>query len=157
MKPSVARIQSALVVFGVSLAVSTLLTPVTVGAETLTEALARAYSTNPQLLGQRANQRAVDEETPQALANWRPTVSVVGEAGKLRTDSNTSTTERDPRSVELTITQNLYRGGRTVAESRRAESNILAGRAQLTSTEQSVLLSTVQAYMNVVRDLAVLD
>lgn len=143
--------------FTAILASSTLLTPVGAGAETLTEALSKAYSTNPQLLSERAGQRSTDEEVPQALSNWRPTVTVTGEASKLRTDSNTSTTERDPRSLELAISQPLFRGGRTLAETRRAESNVNAGRAQLTSTEQSVLLSAVRVYMNVVRDLAVLD
>jgi outer membrane protein len=40
-------------------------------AQSLTEALAEAYRTNPQLLAQRALLRATDEMVPQALANWR--------------------------------------------------------------------------------------
>lgn len=128
-----------------------------VGAETLVEALAKAYTTNPQLQAQRAGQRATDEEVPQALSNWRPSVTVTGEAGKTKTDNESSSTERNPQTLEFEISQPLYRGGRTVAETRRAEANVLAGRQQLLSSEQQVLLSAVRAYMNVVRDLAVLD
>ena len=138
------------------LAASTLLTPLA-SAETLTEALSKAYGSNPQLLSQRAALRATDEEVPQALSNWRPTVTATGEGSKLRSKSNTSTTERDPRTLELEVKQPLFRGFRTLAETRRAEANVRAGRAQLTSTEQAVLLGAVRAYMNVVRDLAVLD
>lgn len=139
------------------LVASTVLTPVSAAAETLAEALVRAYGTNPQLLAQRAGLRATDEEVSQALANWRPTVKIIGEASKLRTDSNTSTTERDPRTVDFEVSQPLYRGGRTVAQTARAEANINAGRAQLSSTEQAILFGAVQAYLNVVRDIAVLD
>jgi outer membrane protein len=50
-------------------------------AQTLTQALAEAYQTNPQLLAQRALLRATDEQVPQALANWRPTVNFTGSIG----------------------------------------------------------------------------
>ena len=50
-------------------------------AQSLTEALAEAYRTNPQLLAQRALLRATDELVPQALANWRPTVAFTGQTG----------------------------------------------------------------------------
>lgn len=53
----------------------------TVGAQSLTEALAEAYRTNPQLLAQRALLRATDEMVPQARANWRPTVAFTGQTG----------------------------------------------------------------------------
>ena len=44
-------------------------------AETLQGARAKAYRTNPTLLAQRANQRALDETIVQARAGLRPTVS----------------------------------------------------------------------------------
>jgi outer membrane protein len=50
-------------------------------AQSLTEAWAEAYRTNPQLLAQRALLRATDEMVPQALANWRPTVAFTGQTG----------------------------------------------------------------------------
>lgn len=45
-------------------------------AQTLQDALAHAYRSNPTLLGEQANQRAVTENSVQARAGWRPTVSV---------------------------------------------------------------------------------
>ena len=50
-------------------------------AQTLTDALAEAYNTNPQLLAQRALLRATDEQVPQALSFWRPTVNFTGQVG----------------------------------------------------------------------------
>ncbi|HEY5127424.1 MAG TPA: transporter, partial [Bradyrhizobium sp.] len=43
-------------------------------AETLPEALAKAYQSNPQLNAERARQRATDENVPQALAGYRPQI-----------------------------------------------------------------------------------
>src|SRR5882757_9266214 len=43
-------------------------------AESLPEAMAKAYQTNPQLNAERARQRATDENVPQALAGYRPQI-----------------------------------------------------------------------------------
>ncbi|MEG1453452.1 MAG: type I secretion protein TolC, partial [Brevundimonas sp.] len=43
-------------------------------AESLRDAVNLAYRTNPTLLAQRANQRALDETTVQARAGLRPNV-----------------------------------------------------------------------------------
>src|SRR6516225_3908692 len=57
------------------------LTVVSPQAQTLTDALAEAYNTNPQLLAQRALLRATDEQVPQALSFWRPQVTFTGQIG----------------------------------------------------------------------------
>src|SRR5258708_6925076 len=65
-------------------AVAGLLLSAPASAQTLTEAFAYAYNNNPQLLAQRALLRSTDEGVPQALSNWRPTVSFTGSAGVTR-------------------------------------------------------------------------
>jgi len=120
------------------------------GAQTLVEALADAYTSNPTLSASRAELRTVNEGVPQALANWRPEVFVTGSAGKARLDLETVSTETlAPLEATARVIQPLYRGGRTVAATARAEQDVLAQRAALSSVEQSVLLSAVTAYMNV--------
>lgn len=130
-----------------------------VNAQTLEDALVKAYQGNPTLKSERARLRATDEGVPQALSGWRPTVEVSGSYGFAR--SNASATGgnkvgevREPITGSLTITQNLYRGGRTLAATEQAENNVKADRARLADTEQSVLLSVVTAYADVVRDQA---
>ena len=61
------------------------------------------------------------------------------------------------RTVDLSVIQPLYSGGRTQAETKRAEALVQAQRADLLSTEQTVLLDGSTAYLDVVRDQAVLD
>ena len=132
-------------------------------AQTFEEALSAAYRNNPTLQAARARLRGVDEGVPQALSDWRPSVTVFGDAGIERVDSDPGGSARgteetrEPRSVSLDIRQSLYRGGRTVAATRAAFNRVQAERARLLSTEQGVLLAAVTAYMDVFRDQAILE
>ncbi len=130
-----------------------------VTAQTLEEALVKAYQDNPSLKSERARLRATDEGVPQALSGWRPTVEVSGSYGVARSYGSSTGRDkvgdvREPMTGALTVTQNLYRGGRTVATTEQAENNVKADRARLADTEQSILLSVVTAYADVVRGQA---
>ena len=136
-------------------------------AQTLTEALAYAYRNNPQLLAQRASLRATDEEVPQALSNWRPTVTLTTQAGFNRSALTTSNTLSGiprtgydnfyNRSVQLQATQPIYRGGRTEAATKRAINDVQAARAQTLSVETTVFTNVVTAFLDVVRDQNLLE
>lgn len=149
-------------ILSVTSILAVLLPAATVNAETLRDALALTYNSNPTLSAQRANVRSVDEGVAQALSGWRPTVTLVGEAGT-EYNKNASTTAAggdrtyNPSSVALSVSQPLYSGGQTEAGTKAAEANVKAARSSLDSIEQSVLSSAVGAYMNVVRDKAVVD
>lgn len=124
-------------------------------SETLFEALTSTYVTNPTIRADRARQRGTDEQVPQALSGWRPSVTASGQAGVERTDTTASgreETETDPASLSIQLAQPIFRGFQTLNGTALAEANVRAGRANLSSTEQSVLLQGVAAYMNVVRD-----
>ena len=147
---------AALVAVAVSLATTA------ASAETLNEAMATAYANNPTLQAARAQLRQVDEQVPQALSNWRPTVDIQGDIGpewekdKIR-GANDRSDSRVPKSASLSVTQPIYRGGRTVAQRDEAENLVSAGRAQLTNVEQQILLQAVTAYVDVLRDMRVLE
>ena len=126
------------------------------GAETLNEVLAITYAANPTLEAQRASLRSQDESVAKALAGRRPSVTLSTSIGRSNTAGNTDVNST-PASLSLSISQTLYRGGRIVAGIDQAEINILGARAGLLSTEQQVLSSAVSAYINVLRDQAVLQ
>ena len=130
------------------------------GAQSLVEGLAKAYATNPTLRAARAELRAVNEGVPQALSNWRPNLTVTSSLGKQRIDSQASfsSTKETTTPFEATarLIQPLYRGGRTLAATARAENEVQAQRSTLQSVEQSVLLRAVTAYMDAWRDQAVI-
>jgi outer membrane protein len=146
--------------FVLAVAVAFCLTMVQAGgasAQSLTEVLATAYSTNPALLAARNELRAQNELVPQALSGWRPTISGTALVGHSWADSRIGTNQSDPRSIGVDLTQPVYRGGRTVAATRQAENLVSAQRARLVAVEESVLFNAATAYMDVVRDMAVLE
>jgi len=148
------------------------LTAAAVRGETLDWALVQAYQNNPSLNSQRAATRATDEGVPQALSGYRPKVTATATGGEqtsstttknppsfLSSSSTYSTLSgyNSPVSVGGTVSQTLYNGFQTANRTRQAESAVLAARATLRTGEQTVLLSAVTAYMNLLRDSAILD
>ncbi|WP_379540441.1 TolC family outer membrane protein [Teichococcus cervicalis] len=133
-----------------------LLAPAAGWAQSLQEALAQAYANNPTLQTARAQLRVVDENVPQALAGWRPSVTVAGNAGYVQGTTRNrgiySDADRATAGATATLTQPVYTGGRTTAATQRAEKQVLAQRARLLATEQQVLADTVAAYVAVIRD-----
>jgi len=132
-------------------------------AETLQEALAEAYNTNPQLLAERANLRATDEGVNQALSGWRPTLEFNGAIGKQQFENTPATSTQipegynTPRSVDFKLVQPIYQGGQTVAKTAAAEDTIKSERAHLIAVEGSILFSVTSAYLDVLRDQSVVD
>lgn len=126
--------------------------------ETLESALAQAYVNNPTLNAERANMRAIDELVPQALSGWRPQVSAGASVRSvLENASPGGSTSNTSANLGVTVEQPLYRGNRTVNQTKQAESTVRAGRAALRNAEQNVLFDAVQAYMDVLRDIAIVD
>jgi outer membrane protein len=130
-------------------------------AETLKQALNAAYKFNPRLDAARALQRATDEEVPRALSGYRPTVSGSADTTyeRTKTTSNilgTNREESNPRGYAVGLTQPIFRGFRTKNAVSLAEATVRAGWEGLRTTESSVLLEAVTAYMDVVRDQAIL-
>jgi len=131
-------------------------------AQTLEEALAQAYSTNPTLAAQRASLRAADERVAQALSGYRPTVQGTLSVSGTRTNSaiegaggNRSTTSTTPKTAGISVTQPIYDA--TVGPNvRRTERLVEAQRATVVNTEQQVLLNAATAYLDLVQNQAVL-
>jgi outer membrane protein TolC len=107
-------------------------------AQSLTEALAEAYRTNPQLLAQRALLRVTDEMVPQALANWRPTVAFTGQTGYgVSAESAASAGAITPAtttaaSITATMTMPLYGAGRSIRRPGKRSRRLGSGAASST-------------------------
>lgn len=128
-------------------------------AENLTEALAEAYRTNPQLNAERARQRATDENVPQQLAGYRPQIiaSLSGGLQQVRNllpDNTIQTATMKPWTIGITVTQTLFNGFRTANSVRVAELQVKSGREALRNIGQGVLLDAITAYTNVLANQA---
>ena len=136
-------------------------------AQSLEEALANAYVSNPTIefaASAVAGNRRVGAPGPVRLsadAGSRRRCRVFPfahqEPKSFTGSSATMGNTVNRRGVDLSIVQPLYSGGRTQAGTKRAEALVQAQRADLLSTEQTVLLDGSTAYLDVVRDQAVVD
>jgi outer membrane protein len=138
-------------------------------ADTMEGALSQAYQNNPTINSQRAAVRATDESVPQALSGYRPRVSATASVGEQYLDQRSKSTTATAttytstwgntavQSYGATITQNVLNGFQTANRTRQAEMQVSGARETLRNTEQQVLLSAATAYMNLLRDTAILD
>jgi outer membrane protein len=141
--------------------------PVTASADTLEWALVQAYQNNPQINSQRAAVRATDENVPQALSGYRPRFTLSGSLAEQYLDVYSKTGSSPPysstfgntavTSYGFTGTQTLLNGFQTGNRTRQAESQVSAARETLRLSEHTILLSAVTAYMNLIRDAAILE
>lgn len=141
------------------------------GAETLADAIALAYESNPTLQAARASQRAVDENFVQARSGWRPTLGLTGRAtwNEIQTPrlgrgrdldgdgvpdsfSGAGVIRSNSGRLGVNFSQPLWTGGRVAANVSEAQAEVLAGRENLRRTEAQVLTSVIQFYMDVRRD-----
>ena len=132
------------------------------GAESLEEALARAYQTSPQLNAERAKQRGTDENVPQALAGYRPQIIASLSAGlqavrDLFPTNTIQTATLRPWTIGVTVNQVLFNGNKTANSVRVAEFQVMSEREALRNVGQGVLLDAVTAYMNVMANNALYE
>jgi outer membrane protein len=124
-------------------------------AETLREALAKAYNTNPTLNAARSGQKANDENVPIARARGLPGLDLGGSYTENLQTSNSSTPIRQA-AARLSFDVPLYQGGAVKNSIRAADARVEAGQASLRDTEASLFSAVVGAYMDVLRDEAIL-
>ena len=119
-------------------------------ADTLKEALTRAYRDNPTLEAARANQRALDENVVIERADTLPSASATGSYTEFLFDSSDDPAPGRLLGVQANIGLPIYSGGGTRNAIRAAETRVLAGRADLRGTESFLFTQVVSAYMDVI-------
>lgn len=132
-------------------------------AKTLNEVLDYTYANSWSINAARAGQRATDEGVAIAKSGFRPQIAGAASAGrsynKNKYDYTPDKTEmyKNPNEMAVQLKQPIFSGLSTVQAVNAAKSQVRAGRQNLAGTEQDVMLDAVSAYMDVVRDKAVLD
>ncbi|RIV92326.1 hypothetical protein D2V17_01840 [Aurantiacibacter xanthus] len=127
-----------------------------VRADTLKDALASAYTENPTLEAARAQLRATDENVVIQRASGLPSASTSGTYTEFLKQNSASFIAPDrslSASVDLTVP--LYQGGAVRNGVRAAETRVEAGRADLRGTESMIFSQVVAAYMDVIRNEAI--
>ena len=128
-------------------------------ADTLREALTRAYRTNPTLTAERANVRANDENVPIAAAAGRPESNVTSryEENILNSPGVQNSFTAPGRQVisQIGFSVPLLTFGAVRGQVRAAERRAAAGRLNLRGVEADLFTQVVGAYMDVIRDDAI--
>ena len=127
-------------------------------ADTLRGALLQAYNSNPTILGARARQRQVDEGVPIAKADGRPSIAVNSEyTENVRQNAASFLSPERQATASINAQVPLYLGGAVRNAIQAAKIRVESGRANLRSTEADVFTDVVAAYMDVIRDQAIVD
>ncbi|OYX29286.1 MAG: hypothetical protein B7Y99_13415 [Caulobacterales bacterium 32-69-10] len=108
--------------------------PAAASAETLADAVALAYQSNPAIQSQRAQLRALNETYVQARAGFGPRVT-----------------------ADVNLTEPLFTGGRGTAALQAAEADVRAGRQRLRQQEIDLLQRVINAYVAVRRDQQIIE
>jgi outer membrane protein len=130
-------------------------------AETLADAIALAYQSNPTLQSARAQLRATDEEYVQARGGYRPTVQALGQPALQSSQQPNflgQTTNQWSNSLAgaLEVRQPLFASGAMAWGVEAASDDIRSARQGLRGTEAQVLQGVIQAYVDVRRDQAIM-
>ena len=125
-------------------------------ADTLQQALLQAYKSNPTITGARAGLRATDETVPLARANGLPQAQIDSQYTESIVKGANAYLEPS-RSVTVTpqISVPIYSGGAVRNSIKAAKTRVEAGRANLRETESELFTEVVGAYMDVIRDEAI--
>jgi len=137
------------------LCLSSLLVGAPLHAQTLQEAMLRAYEHHPALSAQRASVRALDEDIDQARAGWRPSISVSTGTGYHATTYRyqagpTMTHERQASDLQLSASQPIL-NWTTRPQVEAAQARMHQGNADLLEVEQQVMLEVATTYLNVLQ------
>ena len=123
-----------------------------VKAETLSEALKKAYNNNPELNAERENLNISEQELKISRGSYLPTVTLSGSKSREDTEkltnrdgSNATITDVDPSVQSITITQTLIDFGRG-AELKKSKIGIELAKAKFLKKEQEILYKSIEAY-----------
>ena len=123
-----------------------------VKAETLSEALKKAYNNNPELNAERESLNISEQELKISRGSYLPTVTLSGSKSREETEkltnrdgSNATITDVDPSVQSITITQTLIDFGRG-AELKKSKIGIELAKAKFLKKEQEILYKSIEAY-----------
>lgn len=120
----------------------------------LKEALQYAYLSNPSLMSKRQQALATNEEIAKAYGGFKPKLEAqanlqntqTNNSGSLKKTGSWLTDRSTNLSGELTLTQNIYKGGKTTAEIAQANKAIQSSWADVKAKEQEIFSKVIEAY-----------
>lgn len=119
-------------------------------AESLKQALSAAYANNPSIKAALASVKIAAENIALYKANTRPVIGVGGNIEDTVVSADGKVSHTPSTTLGLTYSQTIYDNHATDANIEQARANVEVAKQTLRTTESSVMLSAVEAYMNVI-------
>ena len=132
-------------------------------AAPLVDELRFLVDTNPQVQARYKSVLAATEGVDEAFGDYLPRLDLTADAGYARNDlpgrrqAGDGVFESGRESATLTLSQNLWDGGAREANYATAKLQRDAAQVTLEATRQQILLEGATAYMNVLRQVRLLD
>jgi outer membrane protein len=121
-------------------------------AQSITQALTRAYDYAPDLQAALLSAKVAAENIALAESGKRPTIGATLGGSYNWQLQNGAISDGTSLTTGLSYNQTIYDNFQTDAQIESARAGAEAAEYQIRNTEQNVLLSVVQAYMSVLRD-----
>lgn len=132
-------------------------------ADTLKDVLSYTYENSLTVTAERAGLKAKDEAVVQAKSGYRPTVQAEASVGRSHNEYTYDNVlgkadyDQTPRNMSLSFVQPIFSGLTTYNAVQASKNQVRSGRFNLKNTEQVTLLDATVVYMDVIRDMAVLQ
>ena len=127
-------------------------------AETLQDAVGHMLLTNPEVRAVGYNRLAKDEEVKQAMAGYAATLDISTSFGVQGKENNLIGEDHVwPKSTVLRLNQNVFRGFADQHEVERQKARVNSTAYRLQGTSENIALVTSRVYLNVLRQLELLD
>ena len=126
-------------------------------ADSLTDALLKAYNTNPKLNAERENLNISQENLNISKSEFLPTITITGTKSKEDTTrlknqdrSDATISDVDPLTTSLLIEQTLFDGKARNSDLEKSEIGIDLAKAKILKVEQEILYKAVEAYTGLI-------
>lgn len=135
-----------------ALALALMVVPTAVQAESLKQALESAYSNNPEILSALLSVKSSAEGIAMAKSGTRPNIGLGLDGTSGFQGNSQGYVTSQSFTIGLSYRQTLFDNFKTDAQIEQARAATEISKHALRNAEANVLLSVVQAYMNVIRD-----
>lgn len=126
-------------------------------AQNIFEALGETYNTNPTLQAERAYLRSIDENVAIAKSGYRPNIALTGSYRDVDNEDDNGDSGAKNKAMAAKFSQPLFNGFSTVNSVKSADQAVRAAQNNLYNVEQNVFLEASTAYLNYVRDSAIVE
>jgi adhesin transport system outer membrane protein len=123
-----------------------------VQAETLPEAIQQVLVTHPEIKSTAYGRQARDQEVVQARGPYFPTLDASMSWGYFQQDLPSPTSKGWPAQSNVSLRQNIFRGGANLADVNRQKARVKSQAYLLQGTSENIALLTAKVYMSVLRN-----